>query len=142
MKHLATQLALLLADPGVMKCSRSIRRTSSARASAETKADDMTIARTLRSIAALVLSAGCAAPPSTPTTIEPYITMELQQASAERKTQAPPSAIDEALLPPLRMEMPPVAGTPFEPRFDLSVNNAPAAQVFMSLVSGTRYSML
>jgi MSHA biogenesis protein MshL len=102
----------------------------------------MTIARTLRSIAALVLSAGCAAPPSAPTTIAPYITTELEKASAERKTQAPPSAIDEALLPPLRMEMPPVAGTPFEPRFDLSVNNAPAPQVFMSLVSGTRYSML
>ena len=29
-----------------------------------------------------------------------------------------------------------------EKRFDLSVNNAPAAQVFMSIVSGTRYSML
>ncbi len=29
-----------------------------------------------------------------------------------------------------------------EPRFDLSVNSAPATQVFMSLVSGTRYSML
>ena len=102
----------------------------------------MTIARTLRSIAALVLSAGCATPPSAPTTIGPHITTELEKASAERKTQAPPSAIDEALLPPLRMEMPSVAGTPFEPRFDLSVNNAPAPQVFMSLVSGTRYSML
>jgi MSHA biogenesis protein MshL len=40
------------------------------------------------------------------------------------------------------MEMPSVAGQPLEPRFDLSVNNAPAAQVFMSLVNGTRYSML
>ena len=29
-----------------------------------------------------------------------------------------------------------------DPRFDLSVNNAPAAQVFLSIVSGTRYSML
>jgi MSHA biogenesis protein MshL len=102
----------------------------------------MTIARAIRSIAALVLSAGCAAPPSVPSTIEPYIAAELQKASAERKNQATPSAIDEALMPPLRMEMPPVAGTPFESRFDLSVNSAPAAQVFMSLVSGTRYSML
>jgi MSHA biogenesis protein MshL len=102
----------------------------------------MTIARAIPSIAALALAAACATPPSAPTAIAPYISTELEKASAERKTQAPPSAIDEALLPPLRMEMPPVAGTPFEPRFDLSVNNAPTAQVFMSLVSGTRYSML
>ena len=29
-----------------------------------------------------------------------------------------------------------------EPRFDLAVSNAPAIQVFMAIVSGTRYSML
>jgi MSHA biogenesis protein MshL len=40
------------------------------------------------------------------------------------------------------MEMPSAGGRPIEPRFDLSVNNAPAKQVFMSLVGGTRYSML
>ena len=40
------------------------------------------------------------------------------------------------------MEMPAVRGRPMDPRFDLSVNNAPAPQVFMSIVSGTRYSML
>jgi MSHA biogenesis protein MshL len=38
--------------------------------------------------------------------------------------------------------MPQVEGRPIDPRFDLSVNNAPAQQVFMSIVSGTRYSML
>jgi MSHA biogenesis protein MshL len=31
---------------------------------------------------------------------------------------------------------------PLEPRFDLNVSNAPAAQVFMAIVSGTRYSMI
>jgi MSHA biogenesis protein MshL len=29
-----------------------------------------------------------------------------------------------------------------EPRFDLVVNNAPATQVLMGIVNGTRYSML
>ena len=29
-----------------------------------------------------------------------------------------------------------------EPRFDLAVSNAPAAQVFMAIVKDTRYSML
>src|SRR3989442_4071827 len=40
------------------------------------------------------------------------------------------------------MGMPSVAGVDLEPRFDLNVSNAPAAQVFMSIVSGTRYSIL
>jgi MSHA biogenesis protein MshL len=42
------------------------------------------------------------------------------------------------------MGMPSTPGVELElePRFDLSVNNASAAQVFMSIVSGTRYSML
>jgi MSHA biogenesis protein MshL len=40
------------------------------------------------------------------------------------------------------MEMPSVEGRPIDPRFDLSVSNAPAAQVFMAIAAGTRYSML
>ena len=42
----------------------------------------------------------------------------------------------------LKVEMPKVDGRPIEPRFDLAVNNAPAGQVFMAIVSGTRYSMV
>lgn len=40
------------------------------------------------------------------------------------------------------MEMPAVAGRPIDPKFDLVVNNALAQQVFASIASGTRYSML
>jgi MSHA biogenesis protein MshL len=48
-----------------------------------------------------------------------------------------------ALLPPLVVEMPrDLEARPLETRFDLNVNNAPAAQVFMAIVSGTRYSMI
>ena len=54
----------------------------------------------------------------------------------------PPPALDEALLPPLRMEMPSASGKPIDTKFDLAVSNAPAQQVFASIVSGTRYSML
>ena len=89
----------------------------------------------------VLLLGSCAAPPP-PTAVDPRILNELDRATAERKPDVRPSAVDEALLPPLRMEMPNVAGTPLEPRFDLSVNAAPASQVFMSLVAGTRYSML
>jgi MSHA biogenesis protein MshL len=90
---------------------------------------------------AFALLSGCLNPPPRPTEVGGYIMGELDKAG-ERKPEARPRGVDEALLPPLRMEMPSVAGQPIEPRFDLSVNNAPAAQVFMSLVSGTRYSML
>ncbi len=102
----------------------------------------MSPTRSLRSLIAVALLAACAAPPRPPTNVGEHITGELDKALSERKPEAAPPAVSAALLPPLRMEMPSVAGQPLEPRFDLSVNNAPASQVFMSLVSGTRYSML
>jgi MSHA biogenesis protein MshL len=89
-------------------------------------------------IAALLLLASCA--PQPPRDIDPSISRELASAG-ERRTPAA-SSLEQSLLPPLRMEMPQVAGRPIDQRFDLSVNNAPAAQVFNSLVAGTRYSML
>ena len=85
--------------------------------------------------------AACATPPPRPTAVDPAIRSEVDRAAAgpaPSRVQVP----DLALLPPLRMEMPGVAGRPIDPRFDLSVNNAPAPQVFMAIVSGTRYSML
>jgi len=85
--------------------------------------------------------AGCALPPAPPSQVSPEILGELDRARA-RKPEAAAPALDEALLPPLRMELPAVAGRPLEPRFDLSVSNAPAQQVFLSLVTGTRYNML
>jgi MSHA biogenesis protein MshL len=90
-------------------------------------------------MAAAVLGA-CASPPPRPTGIEPGISAALEPAPAKKETRK--AAINQALLPPLRMAMPDVRGQPIEPRFDLSVNNAPAQQVFNSIVSGTRYSML
>jgi MSHA biogenesis protein MshL len=102
----------------------------------------MSPSRTVRAAFALTLLAACTLPPRPPTKVGDHITGELDNAIANRKAEATPSAVNQALLPPLRMEMPNVAGQPLEPRFDLSVNNAPAAQVFMSLVSGTRYSIL
>jgi MSHA biogenesis protein MshL len=84
--------------------------------------------------------AGCASPPPRPTGIEPDISAALQ--GAPKKTEKRNETINQALLPPLRMAMPEVSGPPAEHRFDLSVNDAPAAQVFNSIVSGTPYSML
>jgi MSHA biogenesis protein MshL len=60
--------------------------------------------------------------------------------AAQQKT-GQQEAINQALLPPLTFDLP-VAGKPVEPRFDLSVDAAPARQVFLAIVSGTRYSMI
>ncbi len=53
-----------------------------------------------------------------------------------------PPEVSEALIPPLSMTLPEGQRVPVEPRFNLTVNNAPARQVFMGLVEGTRYSMV
>ncbi len=90
----------------------------------------------------LVLAiAGCALLPPAKPGLDPKVVGELSQTAA-RKAAPRPEAVEQALLPPVRMEMPSARGQPIDPRFDLSVSNAPASQVFSSLVSGTRFSML
>jgi MSHA biogenesis protein MshL len=90
-------------------------------------------------LAALTALTGCTAPPRQ-VGVDPDVLAQVE--AGERKPAKPPSAVDQALMPPLRMDMPDLRGPALDPRFDLSVNNAPAAQVFLSIVSGTRYSML
>src|SRR3990170_992831 len=53
-----------------------------------------------------------------------------------------PADVSQALLPPIEGRLAGETGKLLEPRFDLSVNNAPARQVFMGLVEGTPYSMV
>lgn len=83
---------------------------------------------------------GCAGPSSKHATYD-LINDEIGKAAAPKVHPAQPDAVSASLLPPLTIEMP-KSGKPLEQRFDLIFNNAPAAQVFMGIVSGTRYSML
>ncbi len=66
----------------------------------------------------------------------------LSQARAGRDGKGVPSDVSSALLPPIEITLPQGGAIPLEPRFDLTVNNAPARQVFMGLVEGTPYSMI
>ena len=95
--------------------------------------------------AGLILSAfilaGCAQEPVRTNQVSSQITGGLEQG-AQRAKPRESDAVNRALLPPLRMELPQAQGKPIEGRFDLNVNNAPAREVFLSIVSGTRYSML
>ncbi len=63
------------------------------------------------------------------------------QGAVDAKSRGSEDALSQAMMPPLQLDLP-VSTKSAEPRFDLAVNNAPAAQVFMALVSGTRYSMM
>jgi MSHA biogenesis protein MshL len=93
-------------------------------------------------IAISILIAGCAEPPRRDgsATLD-AINREMDKAAQDRKPVTP-DAVSRALLPPLMVEMPRADAQKPEARFDLSVNNAPASQVFLAIVSGTRYSMV
>lgn len=85
---------------------------------------------------------GCAANPPGHGAASGEIHSALDRALAAKPAAAEPGAVQEALLPPLQIPLPKAAPRPVEPHFDLVVNDAPASQVFMGIVSGTRYSML
>ncbi|MDP1871133.1 MAG: secretin N-terminal domain-containing protein [Gallionella sp.] len=87
--------------------------------------------------AGILLLGGCAANKSHNLTVD-AIRQEMNQAVQPSRDDA----VNEALLPQLDAAMIKADTKPLETKFDLSVNNTPASQVFMAIVSGTRYSML
>jgi MSHA biogenesis protein MshL len=99
------------------------------------------------SLSLMAMLTGCATPPAQ-NKIPPSATMDRirdeVKVAANREAPKPvprPDAVDRALLPPLQAA-PIKPPAPPEPRFDLAVHNAPAQQVFLQIVSGTKYSML
>lgn len=98
---------------------------------------------TLTSLGVALALAGCASKQFPPDSTLDRIKSEMAQASARdaAKPTTPPDAVSRALLPPLVAE-PVKMPAPSEPRFDLAVSNAQAQQVFLQIVTGTRYSML
>jgi len=93
-------------------------------------------------VVALIL-AGCAGTAANYASVPAQIDKDLGQAAAQnQRSPVQSEAVARALLPPLKIDLPAAAGKLIEPRFDLAVNNAPAREVFMGIVSGSRYSML
>lgn len=89
----------------------------------------------------LLLLAGCAAPGNRNQTAD-AIRREMNQAAQDSAQPSKSEDVNNALLPPLAVGMPRIDSKSLDTKFDLTVNNTPATQVFMSIVSGTRYSML
>ena len=90
---------------------------------------------------ALLLLSACSTPPGRNITAD-AINRDMNDMVQARANAEKPAAVDDALLPPLSMSMPAVDVKPVESRFDLSVNNTAASQVFTAIVSGTRYSIV
>lgn len=90
----------------------------------------------------LVLLSGCATPQRQNNATLNKIKDELKHAAEVKAPTTTPEAINNALLPPLKIAAPKTSAKQLEQRFDLVINNAPANQVLMGIVSGTRYSML
>jgi len=95
----------------------------------------MTVPQKTLMVVIAIATAGCAAQLAKHDATREQISAEMDKAVEERAKQA--------MLPPLVVEMPRgVEAKPLEQRFDLNVSEAPAAQVFMAIASGTRYSMV
>ncbi len=96
------------------------------------------VQRLLLASAAAALLAGCADKPLRVAQPSQALREELQAQRA-----APPASAASAAAPAAVATPVPVApALPPEPRFDLIVNGAQARDVFLSLVSDTRYSMI
>ncbi|MHB1117519.1 secretin N-terminal domain-containing protein [Sideroxydans sp.] len=93
--------------------------------------------RQLLIVLSLLAFAGCATNGASQN-VKNQIDTELD-AAVKASTQ---TEVYDALLPPMPAPTAPVDSTASEAKFDLAVNNTPAQQVFMAIVSGTRYSML
>lgn len=95
--------------------------------------------RCLALLLALAVAA-CATPERRPGATFDRIGDEVRVAAESGRAAAGSAAVDQAMLPPIDLGSEP-AGAP-EHRFDLAVSGAPAAHVFMAIVSGTGFSML
>src|SRR5438105_290373 len=94
-------------------------------------------------IAATVLLGGCQSMPyQWNDQMRGSIDSNLNQARSQDTKESPPGDVSKELLPPLEITVPDGRKAQVEPRFDLSVSNAPARQVFMGLVEGTPYDMV
>ena len=93
--------------------------------------------RQLLIVLSLLAFAGCATNGASQN-VKNQIDTELD-AAVKASTQ---TEVYDALLPPMPAPTAPVDSAASEAKFDLAVNNTPAQQVFMAIVSGTRYSML
>ncbi len=89
-----------------------------------------------------LLLAACANEPARLGKVDAGILAEVNKARTPPQAAPQPEEVNLALMPPLRAALPANPRQALEAKFDLVVNNGAAREIFMSLVSGTRYSMI
>jgi MSHA biogenesis protein MshL len=102
----------------------------------------MTIRRALVAALAMLLVGCQSVSPGWRDSVSASVDESLTEARAGKDGKGVPSDVSSALLPSIEITLPQGGAIPLEPRFDLTVNNAPARQVFMGIVEGTPYSMI
>lgn len=90
----------------------------------------------------LLVLAGCAQTRISSTQTRDQIDRDVAEAVASGPKQKAGDAVERAMMPPLSLDGTVPAQQTEPVRFDLVVNEAPAAQVFLAIVSGTRFSIL
>jgi len=102
----------------------------------------ISLCKLLSSAALLLALSGCSASRTVQTDTTAEIEDVFQQAANSNQipTQTP-QAVSDALLPPININVPDAEKAP-QMRFDIGVDNAPAAVFFMGLVEGTTYNMV
>lgn len=74
--------------------------------------------------------------------IEAALDNSIKNNQALAGTPPPPDSVNQALLPPVELNLPVQTRIDTEPRFDLKVDRAEAKPFFMGLVDGTHYNMV
>lgn len=96
----------------------------------------------IKLLVAVVLLSACQTTPDKDSPTMPSIQKSLENAEASQQSAAvePPPEVQRALLPPASSTLGVIKAE--VPTFDVSVNEAPARQLFMSLVDGTGDNMV
>jgi len=103
---------------------------------------ELMIRRSLVAALAMLLVGCQSVSPGWRDSVSASVDDSLSQARTGKDGKTVPADVSRALLPPIEIALPQGGVVPLEPRFDLTVHNAPARQVFMGLVEGTPYSMI
>ena len=93
-------------------------------------------------LALLALAQGCSTPGASKHVISKMQKEVDQAATSDSRPDAVPEGVSKNLIPTINLGAADVPKINDEKRFDISVNNVPADQFFLSLVDGTDYNMV
>ena len=85
---------------------------------------------------------GCETGPPRQDVVNKMETIIDESVTANREQQGLPDDVSRALIPTINLDALRVPQIEDEQHFDISVNNVPAEQFFLSLVDGTQYNMV